>query len=360
MESKCNVCGSPSPVFLKLGAVPPIQNRFCATGEQARQFPATGASYAWCETCQHISISKDRQVEFDPRYNNDQTASRVAMAHLQDVAAEIENAMQDRAARIVEIGCGRGELLALLNRSGYSNLQGYDPAAPDNADAFIQRRYWTHSGKPEMDVLILRHTLEEIPQLEDFVRAASAALVDRGLVYCEITNASRLMRDRDIFSLYPEYSNLFTVSSLSRLLGKHGISIERVSDYYDGEWLSIWGRKNSAAWMFDGQELLEQVRHKISALPQPIVLWGVGGRGGDFLGFCQADLSLIPFVVDMSQAKQGSFVPPFGQEIVAPDRLADIAPGTILVSSRKYKNEVAAIAPANCLVMSIDELCVAR
>lgn len=353
----CNLCGSSCQMFLELDAVPPVHNLFCLTAEEARRFPSTGVSYAWCVACQHISIVKMRALEFDGRYNNDQTASRVAMDLYHRVATEIENAIPDRGASIVEIGCGRGELVVLLSQLGYTNLQGYDPAAPANLGCLIRSTCWTPFAKPETDLLILRHTLEAIPTLDSFVEGLSASLTESGMVYCEITNASKLLREQDLFSLFPEYSNLFSIPSISLLFSRHGLFVERVVEYYGGEWVGVWFKKITAPpLVLDGKGFLDKLRRKIAALPQPVVLWGAGGRGGNILSLCSADLSLIPFVVDLNQAKQGKFIPPFGQEIIAPARLSEIGPATILVSNRKYKAEVAATVSADCMVLSVDEL----
>lgn len=353
----CNMCGLAGQPFLTLDAVPPIGNCFCPTDEQARQFPLIDVSYLWCRECQHISIAKERFVGFDPQYNNDQTASGVARAHYRNVTTEIENCVPHHGAKIVEIGCGRGELLSMLEQRGYWNLQGYDPAAPDGTSQYIHREYWQHLGAPDIDLIVLRHTLEEMQDVGAFLSEVGASLTDSGLVYCEITNASRLMRMQDIFSLYPEYSNIFSVSSLSSLFGRHGISVERVVGHNDDEWLGLWGRKVGTAHnFFDGQKLLNDVIRRIGDLPHPVVLWGAGGRGGNILSFCRTNPSLVPFVVDLNKTKQARFIPPFGQEVVGPDYLSIVAPQTIVVSSAKYKDEVVAIAPAGCLVLSINEL----
>lgn len=356
----CNVCGGSCQSFLEFDAVPPMQNRFCSTAAQAREFPLTSVRYAWCGECQHISIAKARPVKFDAQYNNDQTSSRVAVAHYQNVVAEIENVLPNREAKIVEIGCGRGELLLLLKERGYSNLLGYDPSAPSELGQIVRNDYWVPSEKSEIDLLVLRHTLEEIPDLEGFMHDIEVSLSETGFVYCEITNVSRMMRKRDAFSLYPECSNLFTASSLARLFGRHGVSIERVVGYHEDEWLGVWGRKFTGALrLLDGQNFLEGVIQQIDQLPKPVVLWGAGGRGGNILSFCGANLATVPFVVDSNEAKQGLFIPPYGQEIIAPDRLSEIAPKTILVSSAKYKDEIIAIAPPGCLVLSVGELILA-
>lgn len=351
----CNICGARSDVLLSLSAVPPIQNRLFATAQQAMAFAQVQADFFLCGDCHHISVVKNQSVEFSKDYNNDQTGSAVAGAHLERVVADVEAEVSDRAAQIVEIGCGRGELLRLLQQRGYSSLIGYDPAAPDTLGGLISKQRWDEHARAA-DVFILRHTLEEFCDADEFVGQLSAAMNSAGRVYCEITDAERIVSERDLFSLYPEYSNFFSIFSLARLLKKYGLSITKVTSYFDGEWFGVWARKQPRALhqtaAVDLRSLLVQ---RIRELPRPVVLWGMGGRGENFLSMIGADRLLIPIVIDVNEAKQGLFVPPFGHEIMSPHVLQTVRPGTILAANRRYVKEIAAVEPG-CPVIAIDDL----
>jgi SAM-dependent methyltransferase len=352
---KCNICGTDCEVILSLDKVPSIQNRFCATQQEAFDFPSVAVDFFLCGNCHHISICKTGAAEFDAGYNNDQTASSVALGHLDRVVAQIETEISDRGARIVEIGCGRGELLFRLRERGYRCLAGYDPSAPDTFGGLISRQQWD-GASGAADVFILRHTLEEISQVDDFVHQLAAALGSSGALYCEITNAERLVREFDIFSLYPECSNLFSAYSLERLFRRHGLSVATVTGYFEGEWLGVWGHKLAAPPpRIALHELRARLVEHLRRLPQPVALWGIGGRGGNFLSFMAADRALVPIVFDISESKQGLFIPPFGQKISTLDALRAFRPGTILVSNKRYLQEITALAPG-CLTMTIDDL----
>jgi len=354
---KCNLCGEPGRRLLQAGPVPPLQNRFYASLEAARSAASSECEFLWCDTCSHVSVSKTRSSAFDENYDNSQTASAVAQQQHAAVVGDIQRWIPDRGAFILEIGCGRGELLDMLKDAGYQNLKGYDPAAPANTAAVV-KGYWGGSGggDPPCDLLVARHTLEEVPSPSSFVAAMAASLAPEGHVYCEITNANHLMDAEGLFSLYPECSNLFSVRSLSGVFARNGLSIEGVSSHNRGEWLGVWGRKLSVPSERAVMNSLEVLAQRIARLPRPLVLWGAGGRGGNILAFMRIDRSLIEHVVDVSKKKWGMFMPPYGQEIVAPGDLGRIAPRTILVANRKYKEEISAMAPAGCRVVAIDDL----
>ena len=48
----------------------------------------------------------------------------------------------------------------------------------------------------------------------------------------------------------------------------------------------------------------------------------------------------VSCVVDVNPAKQGMFVPGSGQEIVAPERLRDVAPELVIVMNPAYAEEI--------------------
>ena len=280
----------------------------------------------------------------------------MAASHINSVADEIGREFPDLNTKIVEIGCGRGELLSRLRNGGYRNLRGYDPAAPEIRAGFIARELW-NGQETGVELFVLRHTLEAITGLTDFVQSIAAALAPSGSIFCEITNARCLLRHQDIFSLFPENSNFFSASSIARLFMRHRVSVDRVAPYFDGEWLGIWARKfQSPKEIFAIEKSRARLREGVRSLMQPVILWGIGGRGEDFLSFLKADQTLIAKVVDMNKAKQGLFVPPFGQEIVSPEILADLRPGTILVSNKRYLDEIISMAPSGCRIMTIDDL----
>lgn len=352
----CNICGKRWNAFLALNDVPPIQNNFQASREKADAFPRTWVSYAWCGDCQHISIVKEKNVSFDPSYNNEQTASGIANVHHENVLSHIREACPDVGAHIVEIGCGRGELLRLLMNAGYCDVKGYDPTASDDLGGVISAELWDKDSEDRViDLLILRHTLEEIEDVDRFMRNIADSGVER--IYCEITNAADLYLDRDVFSLYPECANLFSISSISRLLARYGFSVVRVSDFFGGKWLGIHGvRTTASAADFDWHALIDRYADAIDSLERPVVLWGGGGRGGNLLAFCKIDLAAVESVVDQNAAKQGLYIPPAGQRVVAPNQLGRIQPKSIVVASQKYIDEIRPHVPEGCAVISLADL----
>lgn len=353
----CNICDGVVDQLLRLDGVPPLQNRFFQDAESARNSVTAGVEFLWCESCQHISIRKNKKSEFDQHYDNSQTASPLVVGQYQSIASDIEQEVPSRDAHVIEIGCGRGEFLRVLRDAGYKNLHGFDPSAPV-ATELVSNTLW--DGQVPLngaDLLLARHIIEEIPDPDVFVEALAKALSDNGRIYCEITNASYLIKNGDPFSMYPEYSNLFSVLSLAKLFGRNGIAVDKVTSINHGEWLGIWGGRLRVSRASDAVTVrLSVIRQKLLELPRPLVLWGAAGRGGNILSFLKIGADEIEFVVDLNDAKRGLFIPPYGQNVISLAQLADIKPAVILLANRKYKDEVVKLAPADCLVLAISDL----
>lgn len=355
----CNICKLPVKPLLHLNAVPPIQNSFFDTRQEAQNFTSAELEVLWCEFCQHVSIEKTHSIEFSGSYDNTQTASQFAVNQYRAIICDIEQQIPDKNSYIVEIGCGRGDLLDMLKKVGYQNLKGFDPAAPFEND-IISNKYWDDNVSQirDVDLIIARHTIEEIAEPNAFIRLVVNTLKLNAYIYCEITNASHVLNESaaGIFSVFPEYSNLFSSHSITTLCARHGLSVEKITSINKGEWLGIWAKKNRKMYNESVDDYLYTVRKKLLDLPKPIVLWGAAGRGGNLLSFLKISLDEIEFVVDINPLKQGLFIPPFGQKILSPNQLANVNAKTVLVSNKKYKNEISKMVSSECMVIAIDDL----
>lgn len=92
----------------------------------------------------------------------------------------------NRNAVIVDIGCGRGELLQRLNRLGYSKTFGFDPYAPLRNDVNNMTRGGVSDardvlGPASCDVVIMNHVLEHVQDQQGIIASVSDILKDGGV-----------------------------------------------------------------------------------------------------------------------------------------------------------------------------------
>ena len=353
----CAVCGRPASLFLALCGVPALQNILAKTPAGAVSVPKVDANAVWCSACEHVSIAKDGSItEFDQTYDNRVSGSALIQSHYRNVADQIEALAKDKEAVVVEIGCGRGELLREIRSRGFQNIIGYDPTMPDSADDAIVPEYWARNDLDmQYDFVILRHVLEEIPDPRRFLVDLLYAMDGNSKMYIEITNNVKSHRESDIFTIYPEYYNLYSVRSITELLFRAGLTVLDVHSYFGGAWLGVWAASRVSA-VGDASPLMSELRERIVALPKPVVLWGAGGRGCNILNFCSLSMRDVSAVVDTDPSKWGKYISGTGHPVVAPADIAALFPKSVLVANSIYIPEIEAQVPAGAMIVSIQDL----
>lgn len=153
--------------------------------------------------------------------------------------AYIAEAVNVRApGRVVDVGCGLGELLEQID-PGHERI-GLDPSGRSVAITRERSGAETIRGVLEpglfapgsVDVMIAHHVIEHLDDPLGFVRLAHEALAPGGLFIVGTPNfaspAARLFGDRFRLLQDPTHVSLFTDDSLMRLLRDTGFRVERV------------------------------------------------------------------------------------------------------------------------------------
>lgn len=161
------------------------------------------------------------------------TYSEQDLARFREVALEVSRAVPDRLARVVDIGCANGQLLAAFAELGYTRLCGIDPSPACVREAAtiagVVALTGSLSDMPEgagpFDVVVLSHVLEHVRDLRGALHGLKAFLHDGSVLYAEVPDA---MRYAD-FAWSPfqdfntEHINHFSLVSLRNLLGLSGL-----------------------------------------------------------------------------------------------------------------------------------------
>jgi ubiquinone/menaquinone biosynthesis C-methylase UbiE len=155
---------------------------------------------------------------------------------LADTAKAIAARLGDPAARVIDIGCANGGLLAELRALGYENLFGVDPspacvaatASHPGIRADVGTLFSMPNGARDADCVVLSHVLEHVRDVAAALKQLHSLVVPGGLVYVEVPDARRyvdyLVAPFQDFNV--EHINHFSPVSLANTLAANGFAVE--------------------------------------------------------------------------------------------------------------------------------------
>ncbi len=189
---------------------------------------------------------------------------------------------ENKAARILDFGCGWGHQLLSLWCAGYRNLEGVD-MSPEQATLARRlaggrvpitcmdgREYL--SGKDACyDVILAYDVIEHFPVAEslDLLEQLRRALVPGGTIVIRVPNANELCSARSLY-IDATHVMLFTEFSLMQLLDEAGFEDHRlVEDNY---------RTNWHLWRVDRPWRGLAIRRKLNRVLHQVVYWLRGDK----------------------------------------------------------------------------------
>jgi len=151
-----------------------------------------------------------------------------------------------RDARIVDVGCGGGELLLALQSAGFTRLLGVDPFVPNDLDlggGLQVKRAEVQTLAGPFDLVMFHHSLEHIGDQQVALQAAQRALVPGGRCVVRIPTVSSWAWRHygvDWCALdAPRHLYLHSTSSIRQLAERCGFDVKGIN--YDSTSFQFWG-----------------------------------------------------------------------------------------------------------------------
>jgi len=328
----------------------------------------------FCEKCGFIyNTSFDRRfVEYSARCEETQGFSPYFKAWHEKLARRLIDRYSLRGKKIVEIGCGKGEFLALLCELGDNRGVGFDPAyipersAPESVSRiqFIPDLYTEKNSEVRGDFLCCKMTLEHISETADFIRMVRCSLRDSpdASVFFQVPNVRRILEDEAFWDIYYEHCSYFSPGSLARLFRKTGFEVLNVGLEYSDQYVTIEARAGDRTAPLAAEDDLADVESLVerfaTRVPRRIaewrnriegyrdrglktVVWGAGSKGVTFLATMNVP-GAIDCVVDINPNMWAHYMAKTGLEIVGPSVLRDRHPDVVIVMNPIYREEITA------------------
>jgi len=297
-------------------------------------------------------------IDYGEDYENSQAYSAKFKEHMLVVLSRLKARLPKNSV-VVEVGCGKGDFVEMMEADGYFKVKGYDTSYDGNNKS-IERRYLSSADRMDADLVVLRHVLEHVPNPYEFLAMLQAVFAN-AKIYIEIPNYDWIVANKAFFDITYEHVNYFSQSALKFLFQQpkteHGLLFDDQYQYVISELSSLnveFGRHyKSNNWKFASfSELFPNIqtcihRFEKKAENGSIFLWGAATKGCLFLAHCANRNRLVDkvrFVIDQNPQKLGKYLPGSLVEIRPKDDFFRVAKAgdLLLISNPAYKNEIVA------------------
>lgn len=366
----CPVCdGTEIEHLLDVPNAPVFCNVLWSTQEEALEAETGLIELSLCRSCGHVfnSAFETAKTAYSAAYENSLHFSQHFSTYASGLAHYLVDTYDVRHKDVIDVGCGRGDFLSVLCSAGDNRGYGFDKSyAPSEHGAvastqltFVKDFYGPQYASYPCDLLSCRHVLEHIAQPNAFLGDIRSATEGKHnmVLFFEMPNAAYTLRDLGIWDLIYEHCSYFSAHSLHHLFARHGFSIVRIAELYDGQYIGIECAPNGGMAVAQTPPLdaVEQCRSFPARYKEKLshwrtvmgdmaerglhaVVWGAGSKGVTFLNLLRP--SAVDCVVDLNPRKHGRFVPGTGQEVVPPDRLLSLRPDVVIVMNAVYLTEI--------------------
>jgi SAM-dependent methyltransferase len=344
------------------------------TQRQALEFPRGTIVLGFCSECGFISnvAFNSSLLDYSSVYEDQQCFSPTFNVFAQNLAKRLIKKYNLYDKNILEIGCGKGDFLALLCELGHNTGVGIDPAYVDGriqSEAsdrltFIRDYYSEYYAHYCGDLVCCRHTLEHIFNTQEFVRSVRQAIGDRlnTIVFFEVPDVTRVLCELAFWDIYYEHCSYFRPGSLARLFRSCKFEVMCLSRDFDDQYLLIEAKPVSqlSAKTHELEENVEETAKHVGYFSEHIhqeldqwkchlrqiradgkraVIWGSGSKCVSFLAALNVKEE-IEYVIDVNPHRHGKFIAGSGKKIMPPEFLKKYKPDVTIVMNQIYCNEI--------------------
>lgn len=368
----CCANGTTAPV-LDAGLLPANATAPAANRLQALDAVRGPLRLVACTDCGFIfnAAFDPALVRLGPDLEETQGFSPTFVRFHEGLAADLARRHGLSGKHIVEIGCGKGEFLAILARMAGGTGLGFDPAfvpgraGPGEERIRVEPRLFGPADAEAVrgDLFACKMTLEHIqhpPAFLDLFRRTSQASGGAPLFF--MVPETRVILERlQLWDLYFEHCSNFTPGSLARLFARCGLTVTDLRTAFDGHYLLAEAVPGPPAPRHALEEDAAETLRIAKAFGQAagerldgwrarqdrwgrdgrrVVLWGAGSRTTTLVNMVGLD-GRLSAVVDINPNRRGTFVPGTGHPVLGPDDLPALAPDLVVVMNPVYREEIA-------------------
>lgn len=235
IESRCRLCQTEfdtNTAVIASYEMLPIAGAYIdpdLAGEAAND-PAAPLTMLQCSDCALVQLEQSLLPVFYKNYSFFGGIGQTYKTYLQGLAQDVSDAISDKAC-VLEIGCGDGTFLELLQQQGHQ-VFGFEPAEHPAGRAQkkglpVSSRYFSdsafiESGYPDANCIVIRHVLEHIDNFESLFAGINQAATEDTLLIIEVPDLAETVNGGMYGNIYHPHACYFDQETMKALLHQYG------------------------------------------------------------------------------------------------------------------------------------------
>ena len=265
---------------------------------------------------------------------------------------------------IIDIGCGNGAMLHMLQEQGFRHLTGLEPSEKNCRG--ITERWGIRAVAGALgedipplvgetfDVVLMEGVLEHLIDVQGNVRDALAYLKKDGALYLNVPDLAAFPDCHDLYQQFSvEHVNFFSLPSMQNLMGAFGMTCvaydrngygvftlwRHASEGVPARTFDQAGTADMRTYLARAEQLAAQMKARLAPYcGREVYVWAAGTHTAMLYQLGLLDGVHVTAIIDSNANYQGKEI--YGVPVIAPQELAAREPLPIIISSQLAQDAI--------------------
>ena len=265
---------------------------------------------------------------------------------------------------IIDIGCGNGAMLHMLQEQGFRHLTGLEPSEKNCRG--ITERWGIRAVAGALgedipplvgetfDIVLMEGVLEHLIDVQGNVRDALAYLKKDGALYLNVPDLAAFPDCHDLYQQFSvEHVNFFSLPSMQNLMGAFGVTgvaydrngygvftlWRHASEGVPARTFDQAGTADMRTYLARAEQLAAQMKARLAPYcGREVYVWAAGTHTAMLYQLGLLDGIHVRAIIDSNANYQGKEI--YGVPVIAPQELAAREPLPIIISSQLARDAI--------------------